>query len=159
MTQLFALLLTLAVIDAAPPIAQPGSGTVRITVPGVVLIPVDDVSAATASSGPARISFNQAFLSAGQALRISVKADTSLTLPGGVSVPASSITWTTSGANNGVGINGALSTGAYTPVFESGVDARSGRVDLTWQLALPPGLARAGTAQIVLRWKLEAFVP
>src|SRR5690606_7916465 len=82
-TQLFALLLTLAVIDAALPAAQPGSGTVRVTVPGVVLIPVDDVSAATASSGPARVAFNQAFLSAGQALRISVKADTTLTLPGG----------------------------------------------------------------------------
>jgi hypothetical protein len=159
MTQLFALLLTLAVIDAAPPAAQPGSGSVRITVPGVVLIPIDDVSAASASSSPARISFNQAFLPAGQALRISVKADSTLTLPGGVLVPASSITWAASGANNGVGINGALSTGAYTPVFESGVGARNGRVDLTWQLALPPGLVRAGTAQLVLRWKLEAFTP
>ena len=75
MTRLSALLLTLAVIDAAPPAAQPGGGTVRVTVPGVVLIPVDDVSAASASSSPARISFNQAFLAAGQALRISVSRD------------------------------------------------------------------------------------
>ena len=62
-------------------------------------------------------------------------------------------------ASNGIGINGALSSGVYTPVYESGVGARSGRVDLTWQLALPPGIAQAGTAQVVLRWKLEAFTP
>ena len=159
MTHLLTLLLTVALMDAAPVGTQPGTGTVRIAVPPAVLIQIDDVSAASASSGPARVSFNQAFLAAGQALRVSVMADTTLTLPGGVLVPSSSISWTTSQASNGIGINGALSSGVYTPVYESGVGARSGRVDLTWQLALPPGIAQAGTAQVVLRWKLEAFTP
>ena len=159
MMHLLTLLLTIALVDASPWTSQPGTGTVRITVPPAVLIQIDDVSAASASAGPARISFNQAFLAAGQALRISVMADSTLTLPGGVPVPASSISWTTSQVNNGIGINGALSSGTYTPVYESSVGARSGRVDLTWQLALPPGITRAGTAQVVLRWKLEAFTP
>lgn len=143
----------------ASPAAQPGTSTVRITVPPMVLVQIDDVTGATASSSAMRVSFNQARLQPGQALRISVKADAALTLPGGVPVPAGSITWTTSQVSNGVGINGTLSTGAYTPVYESVPDVRTGRVDLTWAIALPPGLVRAGTAQMVLRWKVEEFNP
>ena len=143
----------------ASPAAQPGASSVRITVPPMVLIQIDDVTAATVSSGAMRVSFNQARLQPGQALRISVKADSTLTLPGNVPVAAASMTWATSQVSNGVGINGALSTGVYTPVYESVPDVRTGRVDLTWSIALPPGLVRAGTAQMVLRWKVEAFNP
>lgn len=139
--------------------AQPGSSTVRIDVPPAVLVQILDVSAAEASSGSARVSFNQAFLPSGQALRISVKADAGLVLPGGSIIPPSSVRWTTSHANNGVGVNGALSTGTFAPVFESHVGSRTGRVDLVFHVTLPPGITRAGTAQMILRWKLEAVTP
>lgn len=139
--------------------AQPGSGTVRIDLPPAVLVQIVDVSAAEVSSSTARVSFNQAFLSSGQALRISVRADSGLVLPHGGIIPASAVRWTTSQVNNGLGINGALHTGIFAPVYESHAGSRAGRVDLTFHLTLPPGITRAGTAQMTLRWKLEAITP
>jgi len=56
-------------------------------------------------------------------------------------------------------MNGALSTAAYTQVYESRVNASTGRVDLAWSLILPPGITIAGTGQVTLRWKLEAVIP
>ena len=153
------LLVGALVLGGAPCAdAQPGSNTVRIDVPSVVLIQIVDLSV-TSYSAPSRVSFNQAFLLPGQALRISVKADNDLILPGGGTVPAPLIAWTTSQVSNGVGMNGSLSTGLYSPVYESHAGARSGRVDLTWGVSLPPGIARAGTAQMTIRWKLEAVTP
>jgi len=152
---LFALVLVFGSEPRALELEQ--GATVRIDVPTVVLFQVTQVTQATVVSG-FRVSFNQAKLGAGQALRVSVKADGPL-IVGGVSVPLANVTWTTSAATNGTGMNGALSTAAYTQVFESRVNASTGRVDLAWSLILPPGITIAGTGQVTLRWKLEAVIP
>lgn len=146
-------------ISAREP-AQPGLQTVRVDVPAVLLFQVSDATPGRSTVAlPFRVTFNQAVLPPGQALRISVKAEGTLVLPGGVSVPGSSISWTASQAINGVGMNGALSQSAYAPVYESRADARTGRVELSWSLLVPAGIRRAGTGEVTLRWKFESVVP
>ncbi len=138
---------------------QLGLGTARIVVPPTIMFQVPDVSASSTASGPTTVSFDQAVLGLGEALRISVKAEGDLTLPGGSSIPATSISWTTSNIVSGIGMNGALNKTTYTTVFQSTVGAASGRVDLTWTLAAPGASVRAGTHQAALRWKFEAITP
>lgn len=150
----FILALTPPVPAAAPP--QSG-GTVRVDVPTVLVFQVTNVTQPSVVSG-FRVSYNQAKLGSGLVLRISVKAEGTLTI-GGVSIPSSNITWTATQPTNGIGMNGTLSAAVYTPVYESKVNPSSGRVDLTWSLTLPPGITTAGSGQITLRWKLEASQP
>lgn len=132
---------------------------VRVFVPPAVLFQVPDVARQTAASGPVTVSFDSAALVVGQVLRISVRADGDLAMPGGAAMPASNISWTTSNVVGGIGMNGVLSKTIYTPVYQSNVDATSGRVDLTWTLAPPGGGIRAGTRQAALRWRFEAITP
>lgn len=152
------LALAVALSAYAPDagIVQSGS-TVRVDVPAVLVFTVSNVAQPTVVTG-FRLSYNQAKLGSGQALRVSVKGEGTLTI-GGVSVPISNITWTTSQAVNGTGMNGALSAAAYTPVYDSKVNPSTGRVDLAWSLTLPAGITTAGSGQITLRWKFEAIVP
>jgi hypothetical protein len=147
-----------AAIETGEPL-QPRA-TVRVDVPAALLFQISDATpgqVATASSF--RVTFSQASLPAGQALRISVKAEGPLVLPGGVAVPIANISWTASQAINGVGVNGVLSAATYTAVYESRADARTGRVDLAWSLLVPSGITRAGTAVVTLRWKFESVIP
>ncbi|MBA2306398.1 MAG: hypothetical protein H0W08_27740 [Acidobacteria bacterium] len=138
---------------------QFGLGLVRIIVPPVVLFQVPNVGANSTASSPTTVSFDQAVLGLGEALRISVRADGDLTLPGGGAIPATNISWTTSNVLNGIGINGALNKITYTPVFESTVGAAAGRVVLTWTLSAPGGGLTAGTRYAALRWRFEAVTP
>ena len=131
---------------------------VRVFVPPAILFQVANVSVETFASAPVTVSFDTATLEPGQALRISVRADGDLTLPGGPAIPATNISWTTSNVTNGVGLNGSMSKTVYTPIYESNAGATSGRVDLTWKLAAPGGV-RAGTREAALRWRLEAITP
>jgi hypothetical protein len=144
-------------IGAASPAVEQSGGTVRVDVPSVLTFQVTTLTQPTIVSG-FRVSFNQAKLGSGLALRISVKAEGTLTV-GGLTVPISNISWTTSQPSNGTGMNGVLSTVAYTPVFESRVNPSTGRVDLAWSLSMPVGPLLAGTGQVNLRWKLEAISP
>jgi hypothetical protein len=146
-------------ISAREP-AQAGLSTVRVNVPAVLLFQVADATPGqVVSAGAFSISFNQAALPPGQALRISVKADGVLMLPGDLQAPPSSISWTASPVGNGIGVNGTLSQSIYTPVYESRVDAKSGRVDVSWSLTVPAGITRAGVGNVTLRWKFEAVIP
>ena len=79
--------------------------------------------------------------------------------PAGGSIPASSLSWTTAAAVNGVGVNGTLSKSQYRTVFEGIAGVTNGRVDLTWSLDLGNRNVRAGTHTGQLRWRVETFNP
>ena len=150
------LLLLAAAEMSALAAPQLGIG-VRVTVPPSLVFQIPNVQTAT-TAGPTTVTFDLVVL-LGQALRISVKADSDLTLPGGTTIAASDITWTASGAVNGVGMNGTLSKTTFTTVYQSQANATSGRVDLTWTLAAQGTSVNAGTRQAALRWKFEAVTP
>ena len=135
--------------------------TVNFTPPLAISFPVTNVSVTTSGAPhPATITFSQANLSAGQALRVSVQADAAaFTPPSGSSIPASNLSWTTVGAGGGIGSNGTLSSSSYTLVFQSDPGQTSGHADLAWTLAAPGAGIRAGSHQLTIRWKLESITP
>ena len=132
--------------------------TVRVIAPSSVMFTVPDVHVTTVATSPITISFDQAVLRSGRGVRISVKSDGDLTPPSGPAIQASSLSWTTSGALNGVGVNGTLSRNTYRTVFEGRAGVLSGQVTLTWSIALNKN-NRAGMHQGNLRWLVESFVP
>ena len=134
--------------------------SVRIAAPPMLTFDVPDVDVVTyASGGSFRVSFDQAVLRSGRAVRISVKGEGDLTSPGGPAIQAASLSWTTSSATNGVGINGTLSKTQYRPVFEGVAGVTTGQVDLTWSLDLGNRNVRAGIHTGQLRWRVETFSP
>jgi hypothetical protein len=141
-------------------IALTAQESVQISLPAIVSFEVLDVGVSTAGNpSPTTISFDNASLTPGRALRLSVKAEGDFTPPSGTPIPASNVSWTTSNALNGVGINGMLSATAYNSVFESQVGATSGGLDVSWTLSAPGTPLHAGNHQVTLRWKLEAMTP
>lgn len=154
------LCAAMAGIACLGPSAASAQGTARVTVPALLSFDVPDVLAGSvASPNPSRVSFDSAIVLPLQAIRLSVRADGDLIGPGGSSIPASHISWTTSNVLNGVGVNGTLSRTAYATVFEGQPLSTSGGVDLVSTLASPGTPLRAGTYQLTMRWKVEAFTP
>jgi hypothetical protein len=155
----------IAVLAVAAVTASVGSATaqetVSITVPTAVSFQVMDVSRSTSGApSPTTVSFSNANLILGKALRVSVRADSAgFTPPGGPSIPASNVSWTNLGAGGGTGWNGTLSSSSYALVFQSDPASTSGHVDLGWTLAAPGSGIRAGNHQLTLRWKLESISP
>jgi hypothetical protein len=137
----------------------PQLGSARVMVPALVVLDVPDVSSESIAGSPITVTFDSAILLVGQALRISVRADGDLTIPGGTPISASNLSWTTANVTNGVGLNGALSKTVYTTVYQGNAGATSGRLDVTWRLSPPGGGIRAGTRQAALRWRFEAITP
>jgi hypothetical protein len=135
--------------------------TVSIVVPSAVSFSVIDVTQSTSGGpNPATISFSNATLKAGRALRVSVQADgAAFTPPSGSSIPTSNVSWTTVGAAGGTGWNGTLGSSSYALVFQSDPTKTSGHVDLAWTLAAPGSGIRAGLHQLTIRWKLESITP
>lgn len=135
--------------------------TVAISVPPGINFEVADISRSTAGTpGSTRVTFSDAVLDPGKALRVSVQADAAaFTPPSGMSIPAEKVSWTMLGANGGLGSNGTLSSSAYTLVFQSDPNPSSGHIDLAWSLAAPGTGIRAGTHQLMMRWKVESIVP
>ncbi len=146
---------------AAAAVPAGAQETVAISVPLAVSFPVTDVSRST-SGAPhvTTISFSNASLSPGRALRISVQPDAAaFTPPSGTSIPASNVSWSNLGANGGIGMNGTLSSSSYALVFQSDPARTSGHIDLGWTLAAPGGGIRAGNHQLTIRWKVESITP
>jgi hypothetical protein len=135
--------------------------TVGITVPSTISFPVTDVTRSTPGTpNPATISFSNANLIPGKALRVSVQAGgAGFTPPSGSSIPASNVSWTNLGAGGGTGWNGTLGSSFYTLVFQSDPAGASGHVDLEWTLAAPGSGIRAGSHQLTIRWKVESISP
>ncbi len=133
--------------------------SVRIDAPALLTFDVADVDVVTyASGGTFTVSFDQAVLRPGRGVRISV-IGLDLTPPQGPPIQASSLSWTTSGAVNGVGVNGTLSRNQYRTVFEGVAGVTTGRVELTWSLDLGNRNVRAGTHTGQLRWRIETYNP
>lgn len=134
--------------------------SVRITAPALLTFDVADAGLVTyASGGTFRVSFDQGVLRSGRAVRISVRADSDLAPPTGPPIQATSLSWTSAGAVNGVGVNGTLSKSQYRTVFEGLPGSTAGQVDLTWSLDLANRNARAGVHTGMLRWRIETFIP
>jgi len=134
--------------------------TVRITVPAAVGFAVTNVSANTIGSpATTTMSYSALNLNAGREIRISVKADSNFVPPGGAAIPASKVSWTTSGAVNGTGSSGVLSTSVYGQLFQSASAKKTGSVNITWTLAAPGTPLRAGNHALTVRWKLESIIP
>lgn len=155
-------LAVLAVAASAAAVVTVGAQeTVSISVPLAVSFQVTDVSRSTSGAPTVTtISFSNASLSPGKALRVSVQSDAAaFTPPGGASIPASSVSWNNLGANGGIGWNGTLSSSSYTLVYQSDPTRTSGHVDLGWTLAAPGSGIRAGSHQLMIRWKLESITP
>lgn len=133
---------------------------VRITIPVAVTFDVTNVNLPTTGRPIAdTVRFNSLSVPVGRVLNISVKADSDFVPPGGPAIPASKVSWTTSGATNGLGSSGVLSTTAYGQLFQSAPTRKNGNVDVTWVLTAPGIPVQAGLHRLTIRWKLEAIVP
>jgi hypothetical protein len=156
-------LLGIAAVNASV-VSAAAQETVNITMPVFVGFPVADVSRSTSGApSPTTISFSNANLTLGKSLRVSVRADAdAFTAPSGPGIPASKVSWTTSGAGGGVGSDGTLSSSSYTRVFQSNpalTAPLAGQVDLAWALGAPGAGIRAGNHQLTIRWKVESISP
>jgi hypothetical protein len=133
--------------------------SVRITVPPSVTFRVINLSSSTQALGPSVISFSNAQLRPGRALRISVRAEARRFLaPFGPTINVHDVTWRATNAVNGTGFNGGLDRNAEE-VYESVANAASGGVTLEWTLAPPPAGIAAGSHTVLLRWRLTAVNP
>lgn len=134
---------------------------VTISVPPAVSFMVTDVVQATSGfPSPATVSFSNATLDDGKALRISVQADaSSFTPPAGAAIPAANVSWSVLGAAGGVGSGGTLSATSFGLVYQSNPNTVSGHVDLAWTLAAPGSGIRAGRHHLTIRWKVESITP
>jgi hypothetical protein len=159
-SQRFLILALLIPIGAIIPMAAL-SESVDITLPTTVSFGVRDIANnTTGSPNPTTISFVDAQLASGRALRISVKADAiGFTPPSGAAIPVSYVSWTTSGAAGGSGSNGSLSFVTYNQVYQSNIDPVTGSVDISWSLAPTDPGVYAGEHILTLRWKLESVTP
>jgi hypothetical protein len=135
--------------------------TVSISFPLAVSFQVADVSRSTSGTPDVTtISFSNANLSPGKALRVSVQSDASaFTPPSGSSIPAANVSWNNLGASGGIGWNGTLGSASYVLVYQSDTARTSGHVDLGWTLAAPGSGIRAGSHQLTIRWKVESITP
>jgi hypothetical protein len=132
--------------------------TVTVSIPAAVGFAVTNVGVTTAGSpASGTLSFLNLNATGSHVLRISVKADSNFVPPGGTAIPASKVSWTTSGATNGTGSNGTLSTSAYGQIYQSSSGKKAGTVNVSWSLAAPGTPLRAGVHTLVVRWKLESF--
>ncbi|CAN5861884.1 hypothetical protein BH24ACI5_BH24ACI5_21250 [soil metagenome] len=160
MIRVLAVIALLALTELpAPEPAQLGLATARVFAPPTVLFQIRDVGAATPASSVTTVSFDNAILILGHALRISVKADGDIVMPGGGLIPSTTLAWTASNATNGIGMHGSLNKLTYTPVFQGNANATAGGVNLSWTLSAPGGSVTAGTGEATLRWKFEAITP
>ncbi len=142
-----AMLCTGSVIDGEPRVAVSvvQQEAARVSVPPLILFEVHDPRATTeAATGATTITFDDAAIAPGRVLRISVKAEGDLTRGDGAPSPDATISWRTSGASNGIGVNGVLGKSAYTQVFQANAAARSGKRKRHLEHRLPRRTATRG---------------
>ncbi len=149
---------------AAAVVSAGAQETVTISVPMAVSFPVIDVSRSTSGApNVTTVSFSNANLSFGKALRVSVQADAAaFTPPSGSSMPASNVSWNSLAESGGIGSDGALGSSSFALVFQSNPlmePGTSGSIDLEWTLAAPGSGIRAGNHQLTIRWKVESITP
>ena len=135
--------------------------TVNIVLPANVSFSVVKVNEITEADS-ATLSYTDANLNIGKHLTISIKANAAdFTRPSsaGDYIAASSISWTTSNAQGGSGVNGTLSSFTYNVVYESIVNPTSGSLSIVWKLAAPGAGIRAGEHTLNCTWRIESLTP
>lgn len=134
--------------------------TVDVTVPSTVTFVIQDVSASSGGiPNPITISFSNADLLPGHALRISVRADSATFTPTtGAAIPASNVSWTCNGVN-GTGFAGTATSAGYTQVYQSDAGASSGSCSIAWTLAAPGASILAVIQTVNLSWIFESVAP
>jgi len=132
--------------------------SVDIVAPSDISFGVIDIASNCAGSpSPSTISFSDAQLLPGKALRISVIAvQDSFTSTGGSPISCTGVSWSIGNATGGSGASGRLSNTIYTTVYESSPNPSSGSVDINWSLDPCATGVFAGAHVLVLRWKLES---
>jgi hypothetical protein len=136
-----------------------GQETVMVSVPQGIFHHVTNVNAVT-TSNTVSVSFQNAKLSAGRALRISVRAKTShMNGRSRATIPCSKFSWTATGASGGMGFSGTLVDSSYAVVYQSVVNPTAGSVDLSWRLASPGPSLRAEAQTLDLEWRIESVGP
>ncbi|HYU35268.1 MAG TPA: hypothetical protein VEW48_24205 [Thermoanaerobaculia bacterium] len=129
----------------APPVVQE---QVSIELPQQIAF---DSAAIGGSSDPTRpvvVSFHQAQLLPGRALRLSVLAEGA--------PPDCRLLFTTRNARGGIGRAGRAGVDDFSPVFESFPSALSGGFEISWVLEMPGEIRRAGRQAMRLRWRIES---
>lgn len=157
-TLVFAAMLLAMLVRPGAAFAQ--ARTVTITIPAGVSFSVPDVSATvTGSPGTFRIVFPSSSVRSSEKLVISVKADAStFSGPGTTQIPVSKVSWSATAVGGGSGSPGTLTSSAYSQVYQSNANPKSGEVDLTWRLApIAAAGLRAGAHSLTVRWRLESF--
>lgn len=135
--------------------------TVNITLPANISFFVVNVNETTEADS-ATLSYTDANLNIGNNLIISVKANAAdFTRPGnaGDYIAANSISWITSNAQGGSGVNGTLSSFNYNIVYESIANPTSGGLSIVWKLAALGSGVRAGVHTLNCTWKIESLLP
>ena len=141
-----------------------GAGTasaqnVTVTIPGAEAFIVQNTSVSAAGTTSMTITWSTNGNFQGNHLRISVRADAANFTPpnsGRSPIAATKASWTATGATNGTGSNGTVSSTAYTAVYNSANGKKSGSVTLNWTLAAVGSNLRSGAHHLTLRWRLEA---
>ena len=134
---------------------------VKITLPANVSFDVVKVNEDTEADS-VTLSYKNAKLDTGHYLTISIKANTAnFTRPtnAGEFIAANSVSWTTSNAQGGIGVNGTLSSVTYNIVYESNTDPSSGSLSIIWTLAAPGSGIRAGEHNLNCTWRIESLAP
>jgi hypothetical protein len=151
----YCLIAVLLYLAARPAVAD----TVDISIPSSLAFVVWDIAApSTGSPDPFHIGFENANLTSGNRLKITVKANgPNFTSAVGSSIPAGNASWTTANAVGGAGSGGTLSSSAYTQVFLSSTNPSSGGVDLLWTLAAPGQGVKAASHSLTITWKIESL--
>lgn len=134
----------------------------RVNLPTAVAFAVANTSAATASSAQT-VTIDQIVLTAGNKLKLSVKANaTAFTPPtaGDTTWSPSDVSWNAATWTTGTGATGTLNNDAatYTQVATSGANAATlSSSTLTFTLAAKPTVTRAGAHTLAVTWKVESI--
>jgi len=159
------IILCAAIIQTAPVVRPPwaAADSANVTLPTMVSFQVSNVNLATTGSpDPTLVSFEDASIPPGYAVRISIQANsTDFTPPveAGTTIPASYISWTTSGSINGTGYSGTLSATSFTVILLGNTNATSASTNVSWTLDPLPEGVRAGSHTLNATWKIESLVP
>lgn len=141
--------------------AAQGSGralTISIP-PGVSFNVVNPAVSTTGNPNPFRVTITNSSVRMSDRVYVSVRAETSnFSGPGTTRIPASKVSWTATAVSGGTATGGTLSSAAYSLVYRTSLNPKSGAFDMTWTLASPaaPGL-KSGNHSLTVRWRVEAF--
>ena len=133
--------------------------TIDITLPANISFDVVDVKEDTEADS-ITLSYIDANLIFRYLLRISIKANAAnFTRPSnaGDYIAANSVSWTTSNATGGFGVNGTLSSVTYNIVYRSTKNPGNGNLLINFKLAAPGCGIRAGEHTLNCTWKIESL--